>query len=283
MAQTYKVLESEELFKIADSQPALLQESMWIKRVIYSTASGEGASGNFNLPQSNITIEETGWYAIFHSIQVNGNAVLGTITWAKNGAIQYVPISTSAGNGNNCAVSGIVPLVKGDVVSGCLQMFSAFTTAGGGHFSVLRLTQECPYIVANKSALVGTDSFIIDPNTGKAYTENYDERGEVMVGWYTRADGLKKPIYARYIVIANTTWAANADLTLHSTFKSSFNVDIYLGAETRSTAAGLNIVGRNSYLYGDILKQSMTLSSSAYAATDISTRVKYTKTTDTWI
>jgi hypothetical protein len=153
-------------------------------------------------------------------------------------------------------------------------------------------------IIAGQGALVSGGAFQFDAD-GQGYTENYFET-EVQVGWYTRADGKKKPVYSRMYIsttqsaAANTyydetlAWGVETILNAAGAWQTSTNYWTPFGEidNPTATASGTQIIGTWSMVFLEISTGAITLKFIHRAArTNMAAKVKvtFTKLSDAWI
>jgi hypothetical protein len=143
------------------------------------------------------TATETGYILVLLSGSGGANARI--IAQINASSIDRVISPTGAAN----ILNGAYAIEKGDVFT-FINEFS--TPSNLLWFMKPKIVQAIPPVIAGRGALVSGGAFQFDED-GQGYTENYSEQ-ETQVGWYTRADGKKRPVYKRAFT-GNIVAAAN--------------------------------------------------------------------------
>jgi hypothetical protein len=150
---------------------------------------------------------ESGRYLL--SFMAGGSTVVDAfrrrtlITDITNTALAAEEINASIATGTSLfpTVTAVLNVSKDTVLKfGVLIYGGTGDTNTGGRFNIVLLETKIP-IIAGQNNLVSGGAFQFDAQ-GNGYTENYFE-AETQVGWYTRADGKKKPVYKKIIVSDN--------------------------------------------------------------------------------
>jgi hypothetical protein len=238
-----------------------------------------GSGENWVSASGYIVVPVSGQYAI--SIQPAGLSV-DSITRRRVALYRNDVVITQAElNPNNTPNTIVFPLVStiyslnaGDRISIGLVLYGAASTGGtvaGGFFNTVLLETKVP-VIAGQGLLQSGGAFQFDAQ-GNGFTDNYFE-AETQVGWYTRADGKKKPVYKNIIVSDNPVNAS----AWNNTHVSAVGVERVLESSLLSDDGGaytcyISITNVPGYF---VLLCKDSVGSNARVI------LKYTKTTDAW-
>jgi hypothetical protein len=147
------------------------------------------------------TATETGY--ILALLSGAGGTNVRIIVQINGSSIDRIVSSTGAAD----TLNGVYAIEKGDVFT----FINEFSTPGNLlYFMLPKIVQTIPPMISGRGALVSGGAFQFDAD-GNGFTDNFSE-AETQVGWYTRANGEKKPIYRR----AFTGYAVGAANTIVS-------------------------------------------------------------------
>jgi len=231
--------------------------------------------------------------ALSNSVAANKVYVIGFV----NDVAVYQNGEYTAGAGQTMNTTGFAQVAKGDVVR--LQLIASGGTVNPQvstcRFIPPKVIQTIPPMIAGHGALVSGGAFQFDAD-GNGYTENYFE-SEIQVGWYTRADGKRKPVYRQYFT-GQLSIAASTTDDRELIPETSGIVEQFLGATgTAQIGASSRMMdinssrgdGGNYDYYFAVNQNSSGLSLMSWCKyTRVSTantyrvRASYIKATDAW-